>query len=245
MRNRRRRGSAGTARSMGSQLLGLSMFIMLLAFFIVLNAISQYEQTKVHPVMESLGYAFSSKLLSQQMDEQPSMTASSEESVDEGNALDRMKALFTAQIPATQTVVSDSKGEMYVKLQMKDFEAAVMAVGQRNALDQKDKNAILLKGFFLPTLVALMKNEKVGIPYRMDISVNIDGNPAALENSQPQQIAAKIKKLGGLAGKIEDAGLSTKLISVGLQKGEPGTVEILFRRHVPFNPLGDKHDRQQ
>lgn len=211
---------------------------MLLAFFIILNAISNFEQTKVKPVMESLGYTFASKLQQPQKDERPSVTKSSEPSINEGDTLDRLQALFNAQIPGHEAVVSKRKGEMYVKLPFDDFETAVMAVGQRNALEEGNESAQLLAGFFLPTLVALMKSDRAGISFRMDMTLNIEENPAALQNRQPQQLAVLLGRMGDIAGKIEDAGLSTRLISAGLQKGEEGTVELLFRRHVPFNPLG-------
>lgn len=245
MRNRRRRVSAGTSGGMGSQLLSLSLFVMLLAFFIILNAISNFEQTKVRPVMDSLGYTFASKVSNEPVDEQPSVTEDEDEtSIHEGDTLERMQALFNAQIPGHDTVLSHQKGEMYVKLPFDEFEAAVMAVGQRNLLEQRNENVKLLKGFFLPTLVALMKSDGAGKPYRMDMMLNIGENPAALQNQQPKQLAATIAQMGAIAGKIEASGLSPKLISAGLQKGEEGTVELLFRRHVPFNPLG-KPDGEQ
>lgn len=240
MKNRRRRGSAGTAKTVGSQLLGLSLFIMLLAFFIVLNAISSYEDVKVRPVMASLSYAFASRMLEQRVDENPSVTQSQEDSIHEGDTLERLKALFTAQIPSSEVAVSSHRGVMYVKLPFDDFEAAVMAVGQRNALNQQQESAQFLKGFFLPTLVALMKTDKAGMPYRMDMLLNIDNNPAQMQNRQPKQMVTLIKDMGRIAAKLEDSGLSTKLVSGGLQKGEPGTIELMFRRHVPFNPLGDQ-----
>ena len=61
-RSRRRRGSAGTAKSVSSQLLGLSLFIMLLAFFIVLNAISNFEESKIKPVMANLSHTFAANM---------------------------------------------------------------------------------------------------------------------------------------------------------------------------------------
>ncbi|MCB9996497.1 MAG: flagellar motor protein MotB [Rhodospirillales bacterium] len=222
---------------MSGQLLGLSLFIMLLAFFIVLNAISSYEETKIKPVMESLGYTFSSRMEAANIEDHPSMREDDDTSINEGDTVDRIKALFTAQIPSHEAVVSHTKGVMYMRLPFEDFEAAVMAVGQRNALDQKQESAKFLSGFFLPTLVALMKTDTVSAPYRMDILLNIEENPAQLQNQQPKKLSAVMKQMSRLAAKIEDAGLSTKLISTGLQKGRPGMVELLFRPHVPFNPL--------
>ena len=240
MRNRRRSGSTGTAKSMSGQLLGLSLFVMLLAFFIVLNAISSFEATRIKPVIESLGYAFASRMAEQPVDDHPSMREDEDMSISEGKTVDRLKALFSAQIPSNEAVVSHRKGALHVRVPYDDFKGAVMATGQRNALNQPQGSIKFLKGFFLPTLVALMKTDEVSAPYRMDMILNIPENPATLQNQQPQQLAAFVKNMSVLAGKIEDAGLSTKLISTGLQQGEAGMVDLLFRPHIPYDPLGDK-----
>jgi len=47
---------------MGSSFLNLSLFIMLLSFFIVMNSVSSYETTKISPVIDSIEMAFGSKL---------------------------------------------------------------------------------------------------------------------------------------------------------------------------------------
>lgn len=237
MRNRRRSGSTGTARSPSGQLLGLSLFIMLLAFFIVLNAISSFEETKVNPIMENLSYTFSSRLLDKNIDHHPSERESEDTSLKEGETVDRLEALFTARIPSHDAVVSHRKGTMYVRVPYEDFKAAVMAAGQRNALERQEDGAKFLSGFFLPALVSLMKNDAASIPYRMDIVLNVKTNPAVLANQQPKQLAAMVKDMSAIAGKIESAGLPARLVSTGLQKGKAGIVEILFRPHVPYNPV--------
>lgn len=241
---RRRRGEAGTAASLSSQLMGLSLFVMLLAFFIVLNAISTFETTKVRPVMENLNYTFSSRSAGPIPAAQPSVREEPTASVSEGSTLERIKALFTAQIPGSKIILSQNKGVMYMRVSLDDLESAVMAVGQRNALEQKQAGAAFLKGFFLPTLVALMKTDETGMPYRMDIILNIGENPALLQNRQPKQMEATIKRMSRIARKIEDAGVTAKLLSTGMQKGDEGTVDLLFRRHIPFDPSEDKKHEQ-
>lgn len=243
MRKRRRRSSTGTARTMSSQLLGLSLFVMLLAFFIVLNAISSFEETKVRPIIESLGYTFASRISQQTDDDRPSTREDEDTSLNEGETVDRIKALFNAQLPGHEAVISHRKGTIHIRVPLDDFETAVMALGQRNALDQKQEGAKFLSGFFLPTLVALVKTDRTGASYRMDMLLNITDNPARLQNQQPKQMAAIMKSMSRIADKIEAAGLPAKLISTGLQQGEPGMVELLFQPHIPYNPLGNENDR--
>lgn len=238
MRKRRRRIiGGGTVVTLGSQLLSLSLFIMLLAFFIVLNAISSYEQTKVNPVVESISYAFASRLAAQQGDDHPSTGRSDETSSGEGDVLERMEALFTAEIPGAHTVVSQGRGEMYVRMPFDELEAAVIAAGRSAGSSGVKKTP------FLPTLVGLMKSDAAGRPYRMDMLLNIDANPAQMQNEKPGELGASLKRISRIAQRLESAGLSPRLISAGVQKGKDGTVELLFRRHIPFNPLGEAHDQ--
>ncbi len=236
---RRRTVSVGTARSMSSQILGLSLFIMLLAFFIVLNAISSYEVAKVRPVLQSLGHVFASRLQDEPVQDEPSITQSEDTSINEGETTERLQALFNAQLPGHEAVVNQRDGTMYVKVSFEEFEQAVMALGQYDAADPqqaKKQEGVFLKGFFLPTLVSLMRRDIGKVAYRMDMILNIDENPASLQNSQPKRMADLMKSMGDIAGKIEGAGLSKKYISAGLQKGEPGTIELMFRYHIPFDP---------
>lgn len=233
-RSRRRRVSTGTAKSMSGQLLGLSLFIMLLAFFIVLNAISSFEETKVKPIMATLSHTFAANI-EQEIDDRPTVRESEETSTKEGDTLDRMRALFSSQIPAHEAAVNKTKGEMHVRLKYEDFEKAVMAVEQDNVLPTRQKDGFL-KGFFLPALVALMRNDDLGTPYRLDILLNVDDNPSEIFNKDPQRMNRLINDMSAIAARIEGAGLPTRLISSGIQKGTPDTVDLLFRPHVPYKP---------
>ncbi len=243
MKTRRRKITTETASSMSGQILGLSLFIMLLAFFIVLNAISSYEETRVKPVMQSLETAFSSKV-ADRTDLRPSAREDLDTFTGDGDTLENLEALFSAQIPSHEATVSHSKGVMYVRVPFDDFEAAVMAIGQEDATE-KTQDGTFLNKFFLPTLVSLLKTEDVGTPYRMDIMLNIKGNPAYIQNQNPQRLSQIMKKMSLLSEKIENAGLPQKLLSTGLQKGEVGIVELLFRRHIPFNPLGPEKNGEE
>jgi len=236
MRNRRRRVSTGSQRSMVSQLLALSLFIMLLAFFIVLNAISNFEETRYKPIMSSLGQTFASRVTHQENFE-PSVAPSEDESISEGSTLERMRALFSGQIPGQESAINQTRGTLYIRVPLGEFEQAVMGIGQAPPTGRRSLNQPM-GGLFLPTLVSLMRGDEAGLPYRMDMVLNIRENPAALLNDEPLRSAALLRKMSGIAGKIEAAGLPQRLISAGVQKGPSDTVDLVFRRHEPFNPAG-------
>lgn len=236
MRSRRRQGSAGTEKGLGSQLLGLSLFVMLLAFFIVINSISSYQDGKIKPVLQSLEYAFASKVAAYDSD-RPSTTESEEISLHEGDTLDRLKALFTAQIPSNRITVNKTKGTMHVRVKMEELESAVIAAGQRDISSVPQQERDFVQNFFLPTLISVVRLEKTAAPYRMDMMLNIDMTPAEMQNKEPQRMMSLIKSISGIAEKVETAGMPRKLVSIGLARGEKDTVDIYFRRHIPYSPV--------
>jgi hypothetical protein len=237
LKRRRRRLGSSEQKAESAQILSLSMFIMLLAFFIVLNALSSYEETKVRPAMESLESVFASKI-SQKDDFKPSVTPSVQYSINEGDTIERLQALFNAQLPSAKTVASQRNGTMHVLLSWEDFKSAVLAAGQEDSFTfEEGKPASEYN--FLPTLIALVRSDQLGIPYRMDITLHLNENPAALQNDKPQSLFYNMRDVSSVTQRLEDAGLPTKLMTAGVSKGEAGMAEILFRIHVPFNPLGE------
>lgn len=238
MKRRRRRVSVGSDKSNSDQLLSLSLFLMLLAFFIVLNAISNFEDTKVKPILQSIEKSFAMRQPPE--DTNPSVQESDELSVDEGDITDRLEALFRSQIPQFESAMNKSKGIMHVRLPYDDFRDAVMAVGQRNDTGAQAgaSGDFKLKAFFLPALIALIRTDKAGVPYHMDMILNVGDDPPHLQNTKPRIAARHIRDMSRLAQKLEMSGLPTKQQTIGLGDGPEGTVDILFRPYVPYDPTG-------
>lgn len=232
LRSRRRR-SESTGSGSSSQLLNLSLFIMLLAFFIVLNALSSYKEFKSKTVIESLETAFSTDVRRQ--DTSPSLAEDPNKSIRQGAVVDRLDALFKAQISSYEATKSSARGIMHVEMPLEVFSKAVMAVGQedlnRTATTARPKN------FFLPTLISILKSNEQGVPYRMDILFNLPDNPARLQNQDPQLVGKIMARAGALSQQLEKSGLQQKLISIGFQEGDEEMVELDFRAHVPFSPV--------
>jgi len=241
IKNRRRRIASQAGSGAPTQLLNLSLFIMLLAFFIVLNALSSFEEVKSRPVMESLDQAFSSKIVKR--DILPSSVPDPVKSINEGDTVDRLDALFKAQISAFEATKSKSRGIMHVKLPLDEFSKAIMAVGQDDLTETKTITAS--KKFFLPTLISILKSDQAGAPYRMDVVINVSENPANMQNLNPEEMDRIIDRVGQFSRKLERAGMPQNLLSVGLQKGPEDEVEIFFRRHEPFPPSQSTEEQLQ
>lgn len=218
---------------MANQFLGLALFIMLLSFFIVLNTLSNFEDMKSRPVLNSLAMAFSSKEVGD--GERTSYEDTVKESFKKGSALDNINSLFEAQVTGFESKQNRFGTKMHVRLPLRQFEKAVIQSAQ-----VPGQMASTSGNFFMPTLVSLLRAEETQVPYRMDMLVNVPASPSRMQNEQPSSLKNPITKAGMLAQILETAGLPKKLYSTGLAQGKEGYVDIYFRRYEPFDPLGNR-----
>jgi hypothetical protein len=239
MKRRRRRIAEVQVRSTSSRVMALSLFIMLLAFFIVLNALSTYEEAKVKPIFESLEAAFASRV-DAEGDLRPSVTKSKEHSINEGNTVDRLHALFRSRIPAKDIVKSQHRGTMQVIMGIDEFELIVMSLSEGRKFGEKQESGA--GGLFLPTLVALLRSDQLKTPYHMDIVLNLNNKPAYMQNSEPKKLGLSMKRMSSFSKRIEEAGLPSKLITIGMQEGKEDTIELLFKPHIPFSPVNSDYE---
>lgn len=234
--NRRRRNQSSPENNNANvqQMMTLALFIMLLAFFIVLNTISSYEEIKTEKVRRSVLLTFSKdKTL-----EQPEASTQEDDAqaMKEGHTFDRLDALFSAQIASFEAVQSKSKGVMMVQVPFEEFKVAVMTVGQKDLTRYPSRRAVR-GNFFLPTLVSILRSDLDGTPTRMEILLRLNQNPAALQNQNPSIVRKTIDQAGVFSQKLEQQGMPQRLLNVGVEKGDPKFVNLVFRKYVPFSPI--------
>lgn len=207
---------------------------MLLAFFIVLNVLSNFEEAKARPVLTSILKTFSNEdATDQRADEQ--IPEDPLDAFREADSLDELERLFRAQITGVEVKTNRLGTLMHMRMRVDRFEKGFLQKKPIGAIEGSRLNA---QGFFLPTLISLL-NGGDDIPYRMDMVMNVKRGPAEGLNMQPLVIKEKIEKVSSYANTLEEAGLPKILVSSGLGTGPEDTIDIFFRRHVPFNPLGE------
>lgn len=233
-RKRRRRNQALPSGINTGQMMNLALFIMLLAFFIVLNSISSYEEIKSEKVRRSVELAFSND--KKKEEDLPSTTPDLAQGLKEGHTFDRLEALFTAQIASFEVTSSKSTGVMMVRLPYAEFDKAIMALGQKNLLDYPSRRDVR-GNFFLPTLTSLLRTDIDGAPTRMEIMLHTESNPAQLQNQAPRDLNALILQAGQFSQKLEAQGVPQKLVNIGVSKGNPDFVDLVFRKYVAFSPV--------
>lgn len=219
MKGRRRKIVADESKSLGSQIPALSLFVIMLAFFIMLNSVSVFKEEKAKPLLESIEEAFALKIDAPESGKFPAQGE-----IDEGRTIDRMEGLFQGHIAGVETQKDDGRGVLLMRMSYADLSAAVSNIGDQAAQNKK----------FMETLTSMMRASAAGQPYRMDIFLQVDENPALLQDDQPQKMKVLMRDLGVLAQQLEKAGLPQRLLSVGLEKGQNGIVELLFRPHEAY-----------
>lgn len=229
--------------SMVNQYLSLSLFLMLLSFFIVLNSISEVDQQKSLPVLNSLSLVFSNEPLLED-DTQASKVSDFLDDKRQGDTLESMEGLFNTHIAGFEPKRNRLGTVMHVKLPIGRFENAVR-IGSFMDIDAP----VGTTGSFLQTMISLIRSSENGQPYRMDMILNLDDDPNTMFLNEPVIYRENLTRISKLAFDLEQAGMPRKMLASGMVKGRSGYVDLYFYKYEPFtlpkdvaNALGEDAD---
>lgn len=206
---------------------------MLLSFFIILNALSNFEDVKSKPVLNSIALTFSNKDASEVLS--PNTVQSIDMSNKEGDTLDKLQALFNAHITGVKITKNRLGTTMHLRMPLSQLESSLLEPTRRSSRIGSQK--LGAPGTFLPTLLSLMQTRETEVPYRMDMVLNTKKNPAASIVDSPEQTRIDMQKIALISQKLEESGIQKKLMSAGLGQGTENMVDIFFVRYIPVNPL--------
>ena len=223
-----------TRITMANQFLSLSLFLMLLSFFIVLNSMSTFEkQTAVPAVLNSLNLAFSGRdqnLLEGYMNVGPSAVLTPyENGKGEGDTLETIEGLFNAHLAGFRAKRNRLGTVMHVSLPMSEFERAVKTASLE-APQGGDANPMT----FSQTMITLLRSAELDRPYRIDMVYNLENDPMVLLRGAPDSFKSALIRVSALAGTLERKGMPRKMMSAGLAKGRPGYIDLYFYRYKPL-----------
>src|SRR5690606_8184376 len=111
-------------------------------------------------VLNSISLAFSSKEIGE--DTASSFEDSAERAFNDGDAIDRLNALFKSQIAGYESKTNRLGTVMHVRLPVRNFERAVTAASQRGIGNEQAYRGV--GGAFLPVLVSVLRSEETGVP---------------------------------------------------------------------------------
>ena len=219
---------------MAGQFLTLALFLMLLSFFIVLNAISSYQDLKAKPVMNSLSLAFSTSYQQDMEDSPATQSSSTSEMLNSGDTLEQIQRLFEAHIVGAE-ISEDRFGKiMHVRLPLRAFDKAMAQVKEEGLQSSGHFGQRKDGDFLAPSLVSLLVSAYKGVPYRMEMLLNTPEPAGDIEKGDPPYYQELLTRVSGYAQTLEDVGLPVKLLNIGFIKGDPDYIDVYFKRYEPF-----------
>lgn len=187
----------------GATLLYLGVFILLLAFFILLNSISHFHDEKVGAVIRSVDQAFSTQaLLSGAPGDRQQVRR------EAARAIQDLGDLIRAELPLAKVEAGEQTGTLVVAL-----PAANLFLADGSALRPSHQALI-------ERMARTLEKRRHGVAVRAEF---------LLATKQAADNAALVARAGVLARTITALGADPSALSVGLETGvEPGQVRMLF-----------------
>ena len=197
-----------------TQLMALSLFILILAFFIVLNSVSDFREEKVLPVLASLEAAFASQLVGE--GGLPSVIQQDDELVVDlfsGSVLDDLEVAFRNSFDLMSISRPKNGQLMSLTLSKASFLQSSENASQIGAQDFREKLAVVLGDA-----------NTQGV-YILDVTV---------QSSDP--VNHDLKDVDRLITTFNRYGISPSLIAFHVEKGDPSQLRFTFTPKTQKTP---------
>lgn len=206
----------------GSIVLLLSLFLLLLVFFIVLNAQSLQTVHKVKAVAASLEKSFPAFVVDPRLREGTQAVVSRAGTVFAVQRLDGVGGLFATAI-AVAKVETVSPGHLLeVRLPADDlFESGSMTL-------RADRQGLIDR------VVDALRESRQGERIELDALLGI--GPTGVPSQPPGPVA----RAGVLARALVEGGAPPQNVTVGIERGDPGGVRLLFSLRLAGEPPAHK-----
>ncbi len=189
----------------------LGLYLLVLAFFILLVSISSREELKSKAVMDSLTSAFAALL--------PSSTSLSAFTSNEGDIVsaqefqEEMESVFSSTLQVTKVEVLQPGRLMRVAM-------------QTDGLFVTGADAIRDSRFpLLDRLVAAVSTRPKGVKYQIEFIV---GSKTVGEGALPVGETLELRRAGAFAREMLARGVPSDSIAAGIQPGDPQELTILI-----------------
>ncbi len=227
---------------MANQFLQLSLFLMLLSFFIVLNGMSAFEENKVRPVMNSLLGTFSNDVVEEVVVEDYEMGTFIDDNQNQrGDTLEEIEGLFDTHISGIQTSRSEKGDLLHIRMQTWKFQNAITSMDYEG---KRITNRNATQGSFLDTMISLLRSDGEGKTYRVDLVISVPKEPAVYRVQSPRDFARALRQVTDYTQIIESAGFPRKMISAGMGKGASNVIDLYFRTYVPYDFASEVKSRE-
>jgi len=189
----------------GSTLLSLSLFIILLAFFIVLTAISTYEEQKVTDVFDSLDITFSPNIIPR-IAENSTDSENQEDNGGAGDSLEDIQGVLQSVLPGLSVDISDAPNDgktMAIRMEKNKFER--------------------LSSQLFPVLVRILNVKDGRESYDIMMS-------SSVRNVLSEDAKMSYDVLLGYKAALVDKGIKGDRIMLAVERGNPAYLMVQFQK---------------
>ncbi len=191
----------------------LGLYLLLLAFFVLLNAISNFEESKSRSVIASVASTFSSSL---PMGRGALMDSSALDTGIEGRKFqDNLMALFEENIPFARVSIIEAGRIMEVVFAAEDIFVRAGAA-------MRPERLVLAK-----RLAAVLAAHPPEIRFEIEAIMGLRDGLGVADGEAPDTGLA-VDRAGVLARALHDAGSPPGSVAVGLEARAPGQVRLRF-----------------
>jgi hypothetical protein len=207
-----------SANSSGVQSLALALFLVILAFFIMLVSISTFEDEKVSSALQSVQQQFRSGGESERTDSM--IDPQAEARALQTAFLERLRSLLASEIASARAEADPDGTVLYLAFPASQFFApgSVVLRGERTALFEG---------------IAQIIEER---PAGSDVTLEVffDSNGLAPTTNGPQM---EVRQAAAIGADLVARGVLKEFVSVGLRPGSAGVIEFIFRLRTGSEPL--------
>ncbi|WP_417454237.1 flagellar motor protein MotB [Kiloniella sp.] len=198
----------------------LSLKLLLLAFFIMLNAISSYEEEKARAVLESVNNTFRGD--ASHMERHASFDQALDNLDDQTDLITEIERLFETTIPAVEREQGSTQNFLRLKL-------PVEALFYRDEVELASGRELLLKRL----AASLQKVDVEGGYYEFEF---LYGTSVRQDEGQKSLLDLMLRRLEVVAIEALDAGIPKERLVVGLQPNRAGYVFVVIRLYDQAPP---------
>ncbi|MEQ9609587.1 MAG: flagellar motor protein MotB [Kiloniellaceae bacterium] len=209
---------SGTGQNNGNIIALLSLNILLLAFFILLNSLSSFEEERRDAVMDSVRQAFQGLVPADRNVRASPAAADIFEGAQE--AVDSLSQLFGDGLPLVES--RDAAGRLILQVDM-----------QAGDLFADDGNDLLPDGAETLRLIAsVMADPRFArAGYQVDVFYGLRGSASGVDGNR-----AAMARAGALVRALESEGMPAASLSAGLLPAFPGQVRFHFTIQLDAPP---------
>jgi hypothetical protein len=199
----------GESNAIAVQLLSLSLFLLLLVFFIVLNAQADRHAGRTHAVLSSLENRYPTFAIHPRLREGHDPVASRSGTVLAADRVEGMGELFASTVAVSKVTVVTPGRLVEVRL---PADGLFVPGSARLRTDRYG---------LIDRVVDSLRRPREGERLEVDALLAID-------DSVPSQPPGPVQRAASLARALVTGGAPPESVSVGIERGEAGSARLLF-----------------